>query len=455
MGVQNPNSTSYVHPNEPNLLDIHKAMEYRDGVPHLRVNLGSDNITISGDVNIADQITVNNTTSNPVPVTIQNASVNVVQDTIPWQISGNAYANSNSNPIYTQFLNNTLAVTGDFYPATQLVSGTVELGNTTLTALETVNANVSGTVTIQDGGGSITVDGTVSATVSGTVSIDSLPEVEIKNDSGHPIPISKDTNANSTTNRLYVSMETDAVVADSNYFFNVARGLVDSQYLEFKNGYCGSMSSSTTGYTVWNEGTAYPWSSWTTAQTLYIASSSASDNNTKQVLIKGLDASFNKVSEYVTLNGTNAVTTVNQYLRVNNTILVQGVDNVGNIHTRIGSAAGTIVGSMAPGMGRNKQGVFTVPAGYTAYILYGDVSSYKNGTGNVSGQVDMRVRTNVTGTTTPFLNASSGIAANGQFRSDFPVPFQVPAKTDIDVRFAASGNQTTVTCSWEMILIPD
>lgn len=38
MGVQNKNSTNYVHPNEPNLLDLHNAMEYNNaGEPVLRV----------------------------------------------------------------------------------------------------------------------------------------------------------------------------------------------------------------------------------------------------------------------------------------------------------------------------------------------------------------------------------------------------------------------------------
>lgn len=39
MGVRNPNSTGYVHPDEPNLLNIHKAMEYNtNGQPVLRAN---------------------------------------------------------------------------------------------------------------------------------------------------------------------------------------------------------------------------------------------------------------------------------------------------------------------------------------------------------------------------------------------------------------------------------
>jgi hypothetical protein len=70
MGVLNPNSTPYVHPNEPNLLNVHKALVYRDDEPHLRVTLGSDNITITGDVNLVDTVSVNSTPEDPVHIHI-------------------------------------------------------------------------------------------------------------------------------------------------------------------------------------------------------------------------------------------------------------------------------------------------------------------------------------------------------------------------------------------------
>ncbi len=69
MGVLNPNSTSYVHPDEPNLLNIHKAMTYNSlGEPILRVQLtggsGSDYVlppattSTLGGVIIGDNISV-------------------------------------------------------------------------------------------------------------------------------------------------------------------------------------------------------------------------------------------------------------------------------------------------------------------------------------------------------------------------------------------------------------
>lgn len=54
MGVQNPNSTNYVHPDEPNILNIHKAMDYNQaGQPLLRTTGSSYDWTINisaGDV---------------------------------------------------------------------------------------------------------------------------------------------------------------------------------------------------------------------------------------------------------------------------------------------------------------------------------------------------------------------------------------------------------------------
>jgi hypothetical protein len=54
MGVQNPNSTNYVHPDESNILNIHKAMDYNQaGQPLLRTTGSSYDWTINisaGDV---------------------------------------------------------------------------------------------------------------------------------------------------------------------------------------------------------------------------------------------------------------------------------------------------------------------------------------------------------------------------------------------------------------------
>ena len=90
-------------------------MELVDEVPHLRVTLGSDNITITGDVNLVDTVSVNSTPEDPVHTHI------------------------------------------------------TEVGTSGILAVPYMP--VGGTVTVQDGGGSITVDGTVTATITDVITV--------------------------------------------------------------------------------------------------------------------------------------------------------------------------------------------------------------------------------------------------------------------------------------------
>jgi hypothetical protein len=147
------NSTNYQHPQESNLLNIHKAMDYdAAGKPVLRVDIGSD-ININGDVNIPGTVTVNSTPEDPVHNHITEVGTSGI-------------------------------LTTPYMP----VGGTVELGASTLSALENTTVTISGTP---------------------TVNIGTIPEVEIKNDTGNPIPVSKNTATNSDTNPIYVKGTSD------------------------------------------------------------------------------------------------------------------------------------------------------------------------------------------------------------------------------------------------------
>jgi len=183
MGVQNPNSTNYVHPDEPNLLNLHKALEYNsNGQPILRVSIGDENVEISGNVFIPGNIAVFSTPDNPVHSHITEVGTSGIL-AVPYMPIGGSVSIGSDGTVSLSA--NTLSALENI---SATVSGTVELGTTTLSALE--NVGVTGTVTVQDGGGSITVDG--------TVNIGTMPEVEIKNDSGNPIPISGNVNATLT-----------------------------------------------------------------------------------------------------------------------------------------------------------------------------------------------------------------------------------------------------------------
>ena len=135
---------TYIHPNDNNLKNLHKAMQYNDaGEPVVRTHV--DGISLQGDV-LVDKVRIQIDTLGNV-----------------WDENHSAPVSIGTNGQVT--LKTSSAVIGKVQ---QDGDWTVKQGTTPWA--------------ISDNGGSITVDG--------SVSISSLPEVEIKNDSGNPIPVS-------------------------------------------------------------------------------------------------------------------------------------------------------------------------------------------------------------------------------------------------------------------------
>ena len=469
---------TYRHPNrDPNLNNLHHAMEYRDGVPHLRVNIGSDTVTINGTINV-DNITVDNTSDNPVPIYFPTTPT-VNQGTggnSAWKVdigtSGEVKLVAGSALIGKVDINNwpaTQPVSGTVtanvtFPTTQQVSGTVALDSTSLSALENINATVSGTVelgsttltalenvgvtgtvTIQDGGGSITVDGNVTATISGTptVNIGTIPEVEIKNDTGNPIPISATTTANSALNPIYIAGNVSTIGGSAQgklWFFQIAQGLIAGHRAVFKAGYNPSIANNTEE-SLWSHSVTYPWASWGAGGTLSCVSASASDTGT--LYITGLKASdWTEVSEQVTMTGTTPVVTTNSFIRINSLSYSGSATNVGEIHTY---RNGGVVGYIGVGEGQGQMAQFSVPAGYTAYILNGNANMGKGNDG--FGKFKYRMYGG------SFQTAMTFLLFQSTFDYKFEAPLALPEKSDLDVTMLASVSGSACSCAYSLILI--
>jgi hypothetical protein len=238
MGIQNPNSTSYVHPDEPNLLNLHKAMGYNTaGEPVLRADLGSDTITITGSVNVGTTVEISNDHGNPIPTHAHLFDENDVEYSAanPLTIDGTVTVNQ---PIAVTDNGGSLTVDGsvsatvsgtvsvDNFPATQTVDGTVNIGtmpNVTVNQPVAVTdnggsltvdgtVNVGNEVSINDGGNSITVDGSVSATVSGTVSVDNFPATQTVDGN---VGVTGDVNVTQGTDPWVVSGNVNATISGS------------------------------------------------------------------------------------------------------------------------------------------------------------------------------------------------------------------------------------------------
>jgi hypothetical protein len=156
MGVRNDNSTEYVHPDEPNLLNLHKAMQYNaNGEPEIRTATAIEgNIIIEGNVNIPGTVTVSSTPEDPIHSHITEVGTSGILDVPFMPISGNVIVSSGN-----------IRITGGNVNANVSGSVIVSSGN--------VNANVSGSVAVSSG--NITVDGNVGIIGNVTVLQGTIP----------------------------------------------------------------------------------------------------------------------------------------------------------------------------------------------------------------------------------------------------------------------------------------
>lgn len=225
---------------------------------------------------------------------------------------------------------------------------------------------------------------------------------------------------------------------------SIAQGEVSGHSFNHKFGAVPAMSQNQTG-TIWDiVDTVYPWASWDTAGTVSIPAT-ATDNGLV-VVIEGLDANYLPQSETVTVSATVAVTTTNTWSRVFRAYSTSGT-NVGNISIQKG---GVTVARIVAGKGQTLMAVYTIPAGYTGYLMQGACTCQAgaDATGNMFvryfGQQSFRIGHS-------FEVSGTG----GQYDYVFSVPLRIPEKTDIDVRATVRSNNARITAAFDIILVED
>lgn len=223
----------------------------------------------------------------------------------------------------------------------------------------------------------------------------------------------------------------------------VARGQIPGHSALHKFGAVPSMSVNTTG-TIWDiDDTLYPWSAFATAGTLTVDRASDSDAG-KIITIIGLDANYNEQSENVTLTNATGNPTTKTYIRVYRSYMYNGSStNVGNIDIKKG---GTTVARITAEKGQTLMGVYTVPAGYTAFLTQG-VMSVQSG-GDATGDFFVRY-----GGQAAFRIAHTFEVASAEYFYAFHVPFALPEKSDVDIRATLRSNNARITAAFDAFLI--
>lgn len=225
----------------------------------------------------------------------------------------------------------------------------------------------------------------------------------------------------------------------------VARGQIPGHSFDHKFGATPSMSINTTG-SIWDvNDTLYPWSALTTAGTVTVDRASTSDAG-KIVEIVGLDANYNEVTDQVTLTAATGNASTQSFIRIYRAYMYNGsTTNVGNINIKRGA---TTVARITANKGQTLMAIYTVPAGYTAYLTQG-VMTIQEG-GDATG--DMFVRY---GGQSAFRIGHSFEVASSEYHYGFTIPVRLPEKTDIDVRAKVRSNNARVTAAFDMILIKE
>ena len=206
----------------------------------------------------------------------------------------------------------------------------------------------------------------------------------------------------------------------------VARGQIAGHEVLNVFGFASAVSTSFVA--VWENNAAYVFP--TVASTMVASSSSASDTAVT-ILISGLDATYARVSESVTLNGTTDVTTTQSFFRINSVVTTSGAA-VGTVYVK--NAGGTTYAQITIGNGRTNMSVNTVPAGYTAYLTQFDAFSSTSVTSGVYATF-RALLTSSTGIanvvlTAPFLNT---------YAITRPYPIAISEKTDLQFQCKSSG----------------
>jgi hypothetical protein len=338
----------YTHDkSDPNLNNIHKSMEYRDdGKPQMRVSLGSENITISGNVTIPTTVGVNSSPENPIHNHLTEVGTSGI-------------------------------LTSPYLP------------------------------------------------IGGNVAVTSMPEVEIKNDSGNPIPVE------------WVYGDGSSIIP---WEVQVARGKI-----------AGVQGLSISGYNpavhvdwvpIWG-GASYTYLS--SAQPVRVWSSSAGDVNVS-VMVVGLDQNYNQISETVVLtNGSTGVLTTLSFYRVNSISLTRVPMNAGIIY--VGDSGKTIVlSTIEINAGRSQMSIYTVPAGYTFYLT--QVNVYTNQVGSQTG-----IYRSFTQSSTGVINTILTFPFTDNYVSRKVVPRPYPEKTDIQWQCQSSQGDSRVGIQIEGHLI--
>jgi len=164
-----------------------------------------------------------------------------------------------------------------------------------------------------------------------------------------------------------------------------------------------------------------------------------------QVNVGGLDADYNEVNETVTLAGSGTATTTQTFLRVNRCFIAGSTAPTDDVTVANG---GTTYAQITNGENQTLMTVWTVPAGYTAYLMALDATAFTEQNNKVA---TLRYLTRELNGVFRVKNKFDLFAA--AFHQNFITPEPISEKTDIEFRAVATSSNADLRVAASMDII--
>lgn len=207
--------------------------------------------------------------------------------------------------------------------------------------------------------------------------------------------------------------------------------------------------------TIWEQGGVYAYPS--SAISMKVSSSDANDDaagtGARTVEVFGLDGDYNEINETVSLDGQTAVSTTIEFLRVFRVIVRSagsGGTNAGDIYVGTGTVTAgvpaTKYAKILVGEGQTLMALWTVPAGYTGYILR---STFSSGTTATNKYAEVRLKVRPLGEV--FQTKTAVTINQALYEMEYDLPIKVTEKSDIEARAFVSSGTDEIAATFSMI----
>lgn len=221
----------------------------------------------------------------------------------------------------------------------------------------------------------------------------------------------------------------------------ISKGLVPGHSVVFIGGRNRQVANNTAA-SIWNVGGLYPWSAWNGgAGTLTLSSDNAADTEIT-ILLDGLDSNYNIQTEVIIVNDGTPVTSTKSFFRLNSATNIGSKACIGIISIR---RNGTVVGQIKPDKQSTSMAIYTVPAGHTAFSVWGEFAILGNNSAEM--QAYWRPHNGV------FIGVYATEVTGTSYQSTPPLPGAIPEKTDIDNRVAYGTNNLTASSNQQLLLV--